>query len=115
MAVILAALLLALYVVPVHASDARMYTYTTVPGDNLQRIAKKQLIVGTDWALLQKTNALKNPDMIAVGSRLKIPVDAMRMEPALVKVLSTKGSVEGAANGAADARSRCCEWRVHTG
>ncbi len=103
MAAMLVALILVLNVMPARASDARMYTYTTVQGDNLRRIAKKQLLNGTDWRLLQKTNALKNPDVIAVGSRLKIPVDAMRMEPALVKVLSTKGIVGGATNPNSDA------------
>ncbi len=81
------------------AEEARMYTYTTVKGDNLRNIAKKQLIVGSNWQLLQTTNQLKNPDAIATGSRIKIPVDAMRMEPALVKVLSVQGTAES--NGGA--------------
>ena len=82
-----------------HAEEARMYTYTTIKGDNLRNIAKKQLIVGSNWQLLQTTNQLKNPDAIATGSRIKIPVEAMRMEPALVKVLSVQGTAES--NGGA--------------
>lgn len=81
------------------AEEVRMYTYTTIKGDNLRNIAKKQLIVGSNWQLLQTTNQLKNPDAIATGSRIKIPVEAMRMEPALVKVLSVQGTAES--NGGA--------------
>jgi hypothetical protein len=74
-----------------------MYTYTTAQGDNLISVAKKHLIDRGDWQSLQKINAIKNPNAIPVGSRIKIPVEAMRMEPASVKVVSVQGSAD--ANG----------------
>jgi hypothetical protein len=74
-----------------------MYTYTTIQGDNLISVAKKHLIDRGDWQSLQKINAIKNPNAMPVGSRIKIPADAMRMEPASVKVVSVQGSAD--ANG----------------
>lgn len=64
------------------------------PGDNLLGIASKHLIERRDWQSLQKLNAIKNPNAILVGSRIKIPVAAMRMEPASVKVISVQGSAD---------------------
>jgi hypothetical protein len=79
------------------ADESRMYTYTTAQGDNLISVAKKHLIDRGDWQSLQKINAIKNPNAMPVGSRIKIPVEAMRMEPASVKVVSVQGSAD--ANG----------------
>lgn len=74
-----------------------MYTYITIQGDNLISVAKKHLIDRGGWQTLQKINAIKNPNAMPVGSRIKIPVDAMRMEPASVKVVSVQGLAD--ANG----------------
>ena len=79
------------------ANESRLYTYTTAQGDNLISVAKKHLIDRGDWQSLQKINAIKNPNAMLVGSRIKIPVEAMRMEPASVKVVSVQGSAD--ANG----------------
>lgn len=79
------------------ADETRMYTYTTAQGDNLISVARKHLIERGDWQSLQKINAIKNPNAIPVGSRIKIPVEAMRMEPASIKVVSVQGSAD--ANG----------------
>lgn len=74
-----------------------MFTYTTAQGDSLISIANKHLIDRGAWQSLQKINAIKNPNALPVKSRIKIPVDAMRMEPASVKVVSVQGSAD--ANG----------------
>jgi hypothetical protein len=79
------------------ADESRMYTYTTAQGDNLISVARKHLIERGDWQSLQKINAIKNPNAMPVGSRIKIPVEAMRMEPASIKVVSVQGSAD--ANG----------------
>jgi hypothetical protein len=76
------------------ANEGRFYSYTTALGDSLLSIASKHLIDRRDWQSLQKLNAIKNPNAIPVGSRIKIPVDAMRMEPASVKVVSVQGSAD---------------------
>lgn len=76
------------------ANEARFYSHTTAQGDSLLSIASKHLTDRRDWQSLQKLNAIKNPNAIPVGSRIKIPVDAMRMEPASVTVLSVEGSAD---------------------
>lgn len=45
-------------------------TYTVQGGDTLGRIAKAH---GTTWQTLVKLNALADPNMIAVGQRLRVP------------------------------------------
>lgn len=76
------------------ANEARFYSHTTAQGDSLLSIANKHLTDRRDWQSLQKLNAIKNPNAIPVGSRIKIPVDAMRMEPASVKVVSVQGAAD---------------------
>jgi hypothetical protein len=76
------------------ANETRFYTYTTAPGDSLLSIASKHLTDRRDWQSLQKLNAIKNPNAMPVGSRVKIPADAMRMEAASVKVISVLGAAE---------------------
>lgn len=51
--------------------------YTVKPGDNLAKIAQATLGDGGRWARIAKANkkTLPNPDMLAAGQRLAVPVE----------------------------------------
>ena len=53
-------------------SEQKEVEYTVVAGDNLSKIAKAY---GTTWQKIHEANKdrIKNPDLIQVGWKLKIP------------------------------------------
>jgi spore germination protein len=54
------------------------------PGDNLYRIGLK---FGISWVQIAEANGLVNPNVITVGSELKIPVDTPGPAPAFSHVV----------------------------
>jgi hypothetical protein len=69
------------------------YTPLAVPGDTLLKVANRYLIRRSDWGIPQRLNAIRNPDQIPVGTSIRIPVSAMRTEPAMARVESIGGRV----------------------
>lgn len=59
-------------------------TYVVQPGDNLYRIG---LRFGISWVQIAEANGLVNPNMITVGSELKIPVNTPGPAPAFSHVV----------------------------
>lgn len=95
---LLMSVLLSLPVAAATGSDSdRIYTHRAVDGDTLIKLANRFLIRKTEWQLLQKHNAIANPNRIPVGTNIRIPVSLMRTEPASVTVESTRGRVESSA------------------
>lgn len=48
-------------------------TYTVVAGDHLWGISEKMYKSGYNWVDIAKENKLTNPDVLAVGQKLRIP------------------------------------------
>lgn len=90
------ALAVGILAAPAHAEtdSARFYTHFAARGDTLQKIANRYLVKRADWGTLQRLNTIRDPDQIPVGTRIRIPVSAMRTEPATAKVVSIGGKVE---------------------
>lgn len=59
-------------------------TYVVLPGDNLFRIGLK---FGISWVQIAEANGLVNPNLIAAGDELKIPVDTPGPAPAFSHVV----------------------------
>lgn len=59
----------------IKGKDSTIMTYTVVKGDNLWKIAKKQLGNGTRYIEIYKLNKdiIKNPSMIHIGQELVLP------------------------------------------
>ncbi|MGF0539290.1 5'-nucleotidase C-terminal domain-containing protein [Agrobacterium sp. ES01] len=60
------------------APDASAFgsnTYVVVEGDTLWDIAEEKLKDGQMWVKIAETNALRNPNVIAIGQELKIPAN----------------------------------------
>ena len=79
------------------ADAPRFYVYQAVQGDTLIKLANRFLSNKHDWQTLQTHNALKEPNRISVGTAIRIPVVAMRTEPAPAVVMASKGRVESGA------------------
>ena len=59
-----------------------LFTHTAQAGDSLVRVANRYLIKPAEWQILLKYNAVRDPRQLAVGTLIKIPVAAMRVDPA---------------------------------
>ena len=55
------------------ASSQRPQLYTVVAGDDLWKIAQRLYKSGYNWVDIARVNNLKNPDMLVIGTKLKIP------------------------------------------
>ena len=61
------------------SADNNWITYTVRRGDTLSRIALKY--DGISWQDIAKFNGLKNPNLILVGQKLKIPMKVLQPSP----------------------------------
>lgn len=63
-------------------------TYVVAVGDNLWSIAEKQYKSGYNWVEIARANKLSNPDVLAVGTKLTLPVIQTK-EIALTQTVET--------------------------
>lgn len=75
------------------------YVHTTVAGDTLIGLGRRFLSEPARWPDLARTNALRNPNQIAVGTALRIPLRLMRTEAVAASVLSVIGDARFGASG----------------
>jgi hypothetical protein len=80
---------------PVQAPD-RFFEHSAVSGDTLIGIANRYLKEPAKWQPLQKLNSVADPRRIKPGSKIRVPIDMMRTEPAPVRVIAAEGPVESA-------------------
>lgn len=73
-----------------HSAD---WLYLTVPGDTLSGIGQTYLRNPKDWPKVQSANGVPIPKHLPSNSRLKIPVELLKMTPAPVKVIALQGNV----------------------
>ena len=71
------------------------HVITTVRGDNLIGLAKRWLVNPAQWPELARFNGLRNPNVVATGTALRLPLRLMRTEPVPATVLSVVGSASG--------------------
>lgn len=81
---------LALSVLPAAASE---WLYTVRPGDNLWNITERHLKHIRYWKRLWTLNQVEDPWRILPGTRLRIPLDWVKLRPAPARVLDIRGQV----------------------
>jgi hypothetical protein len=84
-------------VVPASAQAGAEHVHVATPGDTLIGIGDQLLAEPRRWRDVARLNRLADPDRIAVGQRLRIPVGWMRTEPRPATLLSSTGSVKAPA------------------
>ncbi|PWK92970.1 FecR domain-containing protein [Fulvimonas soli] len=83
-----ATLLAGLAVLPARAGD---WTYRVHPDDNIWTLARRYLKADVPWQQLQDYNHVADPYHLLPGSRLRIPVQWLRVEPASATVAAAIG------------------------
>jgi len=87
-----AQLLPALAILAVFSAQAADWLYLTVPGDTLSGIGQAYLKNPKDWPKIQTANGVSVPKHLPANSRLKIPVELLKVTPAAVNVIAVKGN-----------------------
>ena len=105
---IAAAIFFASMTLSARADEPRLFTHIAQNGDTLIKLAKRYLVDQNDWQIFTKFNTIAEPRRLVVGSKIKIPVSAMRVETAAVEIIATQGSVESSA-GAVERGSKVKE------
>ncbi len=72
---------------------AQDWVYTTRPGDNLWDISQKYLSSMSYWRELQALNNIENPKQMSPGTRLRLPIAWLKVQPVAVRVLDVTGNV----------------------
>ena len=75
----------------------RFYIHSAERGDTLLKLANRYLLNKADWQLFQKFNTISNPRAIPLGSKIRIPVSAMRVDPSPAEVIAASGPVTSTA------------------
>ncbi len=86
-----------LFAMSARAEDARFYIHSAERGDTLLKLANRYLLNKSDWQLFSKFNTIGNPRAIPLGSKIRIPVSAMRLDLAPIEVIAATGSVTSGA------------------
>ncbi len=84
------ALLALCLAVPAAAQD---WLYLTYPGDTLIGIGRQYLKNPDDWPKVQITNKVSDPRKLPANTRIRIPVDLLKVTPAPAVVTAVTGNV----------------------
>ncbi len=87
---LLAALIAASVSLSARAAD---WLYLTVPGDTLSQIGQTYLKNTRDWPKIQSANGVAIPEHLPANTRIKIPVELLKVTPAPVTVTAVTGNV----------------------
>lgn len=75
------------------SAQAADWLYLTVPGDTLSGIGQTYLKNPKDWPKVQSVNGVPLPRLLPANSKLKIPVELLKVTPAPVTVIAVNGNV----------------------
>ncbi len=74
-------------------NEAPVWRYTVKPGDKLINIASRYFLRPEQWAKIQQTNNVVDPQRLLPGTVLRIPVSMLRKTPGEARLESVSGSV----------------------
>ncbi len=87
---VLLALLATFLSFPSWAAD---WLYLTSPGDTLIGIGQQYLKNPRDWPKIQVANTVADPKLLPANTRIRIPVDLLKLTPAPATVTAVHGNV----------------------
>jgi len=75
------------------SASAADWLYLTVPGDTLIGIGQQYLKKPQDWPKVQVANTVADPKHLPANTRIRIPVELLKLTPAPVTVTAVNGNV----------------------
>jgi hypothetical protein len=88
---------------PAAAQTSEEVNYTVKPGDTLNTLASTYFINAKAVAVVQRVNHISNPNLIRVGSILRIPRNTLRFTETQGTLVAWRGAVQIWVKGAATA------------
>jgi hypothetical protein len=85
----------------VQAAQAEDWLYLTYPGDTPGKIGRDYLKKPSDWDKILQVNKIKNEYVLPVNTRIRIPVELLKVTPAPVTVSHVEGNVRVKSAGGA--------------
>jgi hypothetical protein len=79
-----------------------VHVITSAPGDTLIGLGKRYLVDPKRWPELVRANALPNPNRIATGALVRIPLRLMRVDSVPAQVVSVTGAARSADSATAE-------------
>lgn len=73
--------------------------YKVARGDTLIGIAEKYMIRASDYRVVQKRNRIANPNLIPVGTILRMPRSVLKFQPSTAPLSSVRGQVTAIIQG----------------
>ncbi len=77
-----------------HTVSAQEWIYTVRPGDSLWKIANDYLISPDYWRKVQELNGIGKTRRLSPGTRLTIPVEWLKQQPASASIVTFRGEIE---------------------
>ena len=91
---LLAALLVLAGTLCAPGATAQDWIYSARPGDNIWNLTERHLKGLQYWKRLQTYNQLRNPDFILPGTRLRIPIRWLKVQPTSARLIVVQGQVQ---------------------
>lgn len=96
------------------ADKQEEWLYSFQPGDNLWDLTERFLIDQSYWTRLVKLNRIKYPRHMPPGTQIRVPLDWLNVEPAVVQVVNIRGRVAHRIPGKNEKQLAPDIW-LHTG
>ncbi|MBP8901138.1 MAG: hypothetical protein KBG41_00850, partial [Thiobacillaceae bacterium] len=74
------------------SASAADWLYLTYPGDTLSQIGQTYLKNPGDWPKVQAANGVPLPKLLPANTRIRIPVELLKVTPAPVTVTAVTGN-----------------------
>jgi len=91
---LLAAILLVAGMLSSAPAAAQDWIYSARPGDNIWNLTERHLKGLQYWKRLKAYNKLPNPDYIVPGTRLRIPIRWLKVQPTSARLIVVQGQVQ---------------------
>lgn len=75
------------------AARADLYAYTMAPGDSLYGLARRYFMRADDYRTVQRLNRIADPQRIAIGRTISIPMSLLRGEELSARLIAARGVV----------------------
>ena len=111
----LAAGLLILLCVSAGTVHAQEWTYTVRPGDNLWDFTEEYLTHIRYWKRLQEINDIQRPRNMIPGSKIRVPIAWLKVQPEPARVMQVSGTAELIRAGSERSETLTVDHELHSG
>jgi len=110
-----ASLFMLMLFAPAGTVHAQEWIYTVRPGDNLWDFSEEYLTDIRYWKRLQQINDIQRPRNMPPGSKIKVPIAWLKVQPEPARVLQISGTAELVRAGSEQSDALSIDHELRTG